>query len=148
MKTNLTQPAASPDPVSLDRVDDQTDHARIYTISRKFCPLCHSPGNDRCRCRTKDQIEYKVTCICKSFSRSGDKLFKMQEQIQIWLAEQTKQCIFSHHQSISQKGKHNSTDAEIHQVLHDDIAGILCAGKSRLHHGKTCLHPKYQGCTN
>ena len=36
------------------------------------------------------------------------------------------------------------SNTEVHKVLHNNISGILCSGKTCFYHSKTCLHPEYQ----
>ena len=48
------------------------------------------------------------------------------------------------HQAESQQPVDRRADAEVHQVLHQNIACVLGPGKSRLTHGKAGLHEKDQ----
>ena len=55
--------AASPYPVSLNRVNYRTDNARIYTVAYELCTLCHRSGNyGSCR-RAEYQIEHERVFI-------------------------------------------------------------------------------------
>lgn len=48
--------------------------------------------------------------------------------------------------AISVEGFESAT--KIHQVLHDDISGVLRTGKSCLYHSKPRLHPEHKGRTD
>ena len=52
--------------------------------------------------------------------------------------------IITHHDGVAQESEHHRADTEVHQVLHDDVAGVLRPGEACLHHRKACLHPEYQ----
>ena len=73
---------------------------------------------------------------------------KIREYLQIGYAYDTEQIIFRHHQPESQEYKHDSADTEIHEIFHDDIAGIFCPCKACFDHGETALHEEYKSCTN
>ena len=59
------------------------------------------------------------------------------------LADETKQ-ILTHQQAETDQDEYNRADTEVHQVLHDDIAGIFGSGKAGFHHCKASLHPENQ----
>ena len=48
------------------------------------------------------------------------------------------------HDGETDEPEHNRADREVHEVLHDDVAGILGAGEARLHHGEASLHEEHQ----
>ena len=73
-----------------------------------------APGNDRCRCRAEYQIEHKAGKI---------KILICGKQVKARFTDQTYQ-ILSHQQSKTDQDKYDCADTEVHQVLHDDIAGI------------------------
>ena len=56
--------------------------------------------------------------------------------------------MIARHQAIAETNKNNGADAEVHQVLHDDVAGVLCSGKARFNHGKPALHEEHQNCAD
>ena len=49
---------------------------------------------------------------------------------------------------VASANKHYSTDAEVHQVLHQDVSCILGSREASLAHCKTSLHPEYQCRSN
>ena len=148
MEPELCQPAAAPDPVGLNGIDQQADHAGIHAVGGKLRPLRHRPGDDGRRGRAENEVEHESAGICKPFAVCGDKLPEVKEHIEVRLADQAPQGILSHHERITQKGKHHGSDAEIHQVLHNDVAGVFRPGKPGLHHGKSRLHPEHQRRTD
>lgn len=42
--------------------------------------------------------------------------------------------VFSEQKAEADQNENNGTDTEVHQVLHQDIAGILCSCKAGFHH--------------
>ena len=52
--------------------------------------------------------------------------------------------MLAHHQTVTEEDKDNGPDAEVHQILHDDVARVLRTGEAGLHHGKAALHEENQ----
>ena len=131
-----------PDPACLNRINDKRDHTGINTIRNKFCSLCHSPRNNGCGGSTEHKVKYKARSIFL------DKSTKIGKDIEIRYSDETKNVILSHHQSEAQQNEHNRSDAEVHQVLHNDVTCILSSGKACFNHCKSCLHKEYKRCSN
>jgi hypothetical protein len=51
------------------------------------------------------------------------------------------------HKSKAYQPEGRSANAKVHQILHQDISGIFCSGKTCFTHRKTCLHEKYHCCS-
>ena len=49
------------------------------------------------------------------------------------------------HQDEYNQPEHRRADAEVHQVFHQNIAGVFRPGKARFTQRKACLHEEYQG---
>ena len=135
MEAHLRQPAAAPDPMAGDRIDDQADDAGIETIGRKFCAFRHGARNDRRSRCTEDRLENQIRVKRHAFRQDGRVIAAGQE---IKPADE-----------FARPGKHNAeadqpedgcADTEIHQVFHDDIPGVFGACEAGFDHGKTCLH--------
>ncbi len=140
MKTQLCKPALRiPDPSRLHRIDKKGNRCRINTVGSKFCPLCHGSRNNGGCCGTEHKIKHKARCV---FLNKSPKIHK---DLQVGNPNHPKCIILCHHQTEPQHNKHCRANTKIHQIFHDDIPGILSSGKPSFHHGKACLHEKYQG---
>ena len=144
VEAQAAQPAAAPDPVGLDGVDQQTDHRRVDTVGGEFRPLRHGSRDDGGRGGAEDQVENEIAGVCEAFCRGGNELAKTCEQCQVRLSDQSEERVLAHHERVSQQGEHHGSDAEVHKVLHNDVAGIFGSGKAGLHHGEARLHPENQ----
>ena len=138
MEAQLGKPAAAPDPVGLDGVNQSGDHSGVYAVGEELGALRHGPGYDGGRGRAENQIEHKVRPV---------EAFITGENIKTRLADQSNK-VFPEKQIKADQNKHDCTDAEVHQVLHQYIAGVFCPGKAGLNHGKACLHPEDKGGSN
>ena len=135
MEPQIGKPAAAPDPVPGDRINHHGDNGAVDTIGRKFRSLRHRPGYNGGRRRAEDTLKnYEGP-----FGDSGRKhriIISHQEKIKS--AENASPG--TEHDTKPNKPEDRSSDTEIHQVFHNDIAGVLCSCKSGLHHGKSGLH--------
>ena len=132
MEAQLGQPAAAPDPVCLHRIDESGDHRRVDAVGKELGALCHGAGYDGGGGCAENKVEHEIGPV---------KVLITGENIKTRLADQTQQ-VFPQEQIKADQNKYNRTNAEVHQVLHQDVAGILGPGKASLHHGKACLHPE------
>ena len=66
----------------------------------------------------------------------------MEKDIKTKAPHKSVQDIRSEHQGRSADKPHDRSDAEIHQVLHDDVPSVLGSGKTGFAHGESCLHPE------
>ena len=134
MKSETAQPAAAPDPVRFNGVDQRGNYAGIYAVGKELGALCHSARNDGSSGRAEDQVKDEVgkieICVgCKN--------------IKSRLADEPEQ-IFTHQQSETDQDKDHGADTEVHQVFHDNVASVLRPGEACLHHCESRLHPEYQ----
>ena len=60
METDLRKPAAAPDPVCFDGVNQGGDYAGVDAVRKKFRSFCHSPGYDGCGSCAEHKIKYKI----------------------------------------------------------------------------------------
>ena len=134
MKANLCKPAAAPDPVRLNRINQRRNHTGVNAVAQKLCPLRHCPGNDRRRGRAEHQIKYEVRPV---------KTLVGRKDVEPGLADQPDH-VLTQQKTKADQDKHHRADAEIHQVLHNDVSRILRPGKSCLDHRKSGLHPEHQ----
>ena len=138
MEAQLSQPAAAPDPVCFDGVDQSGNDGGIYTVAEELGPLCHGTGYDGCRGCTEHKVEYEVRPV---------EILICRKDIESRLSDEPYQ-VLSQEKTETDQDKYNTTDTEVHQVFHQDVAGVFGPGKSGLNHGKSCLHPEYQCCTD
>ena len=134
VEAQLSQPAAAPDPVRLDGIDQGRDDAGVDAVTQEFGTLCHSAGDDGRRSGAEDQIEYEVGPVEAPIGC---------EDIKAGLADQADQ-ILTQQEAEADENEDHCTDTEVHQVLHDDVTCIFGAGKASFHHGKAGLHPEDQ----
>ena len=64
------------------------------------------------------------------------------------LTDETEEIVFAVHDTVAKANENDRTNTEIHEVLHDDVAGVLGPGKAALHHGKAALHEEDQHSAN
>ena len=60
VEAHLSQPAAAPDPVSLNGIDKSGDNARIDAVRKELCSFCHSSRNDGSCCCAEHKVEYEA----------------------------------------------------------------------------------------
>ena len=134
MESHLRQPSAAPDPVCFNRIDQSRNDAGVNAVGQELRPLCHSAGHDR-RCgRTKHQVKYKVGPV---------KIRIICKNIKTRLTDQPHH-VLSQKKAETNQDKHDCSNTEVHQVLHQNVTCILSPGKACLHHSKPCLHPEHQ----
>ena len=138
MEAHLRKPAAAPGPVCLDRIDQGRDDPGVHAVRKKTCPLCHGAGDDRGRRGAEHQVEDEIGPVKRGICREDIKSRFSNEADQILSQEQTE----------SDDNKHDCPDAEIHQIFHQNIAGVLRPREAGLHHGKPGLHPEDQRRTD
>ena len=138
MEAQLRQPAAAPDPVSLDGVDQRGNHRGVDAVRKELGALSHGAGHDGGGGGAEHQVEHEAREI---------EILIGGEDVQAWLADEA-QPVLAQQEGEADEDKHAGADAEIHQVLHQDIAGVLGAGEARLHHGEARLHPEHQRRAN
>ena len=117
----------------------RANNAGIDTVGNKLGSFGHRAGNDGRSSCAENQIENKGGSIT-AFQESTE----VRQNLQIRHTDQAKDIVFCHHQTEAEENENNGSDAEIHQVFHDDVAGVLGACKSGLDHCETSLHPEHQ----
>lgn len=129
------QPAAAPNPVSFNWINNRADNRAVNAVSRKLCSFRHGAGND-CSCGgAENKIKYEaVPVVC----------IKIREQTHCGQSEESAQSVLTEQQSASQKNKYHGAYAEIHKILHNDVAGVFCPCKTGFNHCKARLHKEHQ----
>ena len=142
------KPTAAPDPVRFDGVDKQGNDRGVDAVGGELSSLCHSTRNDGCRRRAEHEVEHEEGRVGEAVRRAGDKRLKVGKQVHVGQSDEPCEHVFAHHQRVAEEGKDHRADAEVHQVFHNDVTGVLGAGETRFHHSKSGLHPKYQRCAD
>ena len=142
MEAELAQPTAAPDPMTGNGINDQGDSGGVNAIGAELGTLCHSAGNNGGRGGAEHGLE---NCKGPQRNAAGKNMAVILHNHRVDPAEQL--CSRSEHNAETNKPETGRTDAEVHQVFHQNIAGVLGSGKSGLTHGKTCLHKEHQGGT-
>ena len=134
MEAQLCQPAAAPDPMAADRVDDGRNQHGVNAVGRKLGALGHGAGHDGRSGRAEDGLENER---CPAAVAAGRE--------QVNAADQCARA--AEHQAKAENPENRRAQRKVHQVFHNDVARILCTGKAGLYHGKTGLHKEDQRCT-
>ncbi len=135
VEAHLREPAAAPDPVRFDGIDQCGDDSGVDTVGQKFCPFCHGAGYDGCGGGTEDQVKDEIGPV---------KICITGKDIKSRLSDQAHK-VFTQQKAEANQDKDDGADTEIHEVFHQDIAGVFGAGKACFYHGESRLHPEYQG---
>ena len=110
-------PAVAPGPAGLDGVDAEADDAGVDAIGGELGPLRHGTGDDGGAGGAEDQLEdeaapSKPSNPAPNIPRVGVPM----KPPATW---------GFHQQAIAQEDEDHGTDAEVHEVLHDDVAGVF-----------------------
>ena len=117
------QPAAAPCPVSADRIDQKGNDGGIDTVGLEIRPLCHGSGNDGCCRCAEHRLEDDVTPKRHGLRNHAVRgiVGASNQRIQ---ASDNGSCA-SEHQAEAYQPVAGRSDAEVHHVLHQDVAGVL-----------------------
>ena len=112
--------------MSGDRIDQERDQNGIDAVGGEFRTFSHRAGDDRRRGRTEDGLEEEVdqrriACIAG--------VIVSDEEIR---------------RADAQDPENDGAKCKVHEILHDDVACILCSREPSLHHRKSRLHEEYQ----
>ena len=116
-EAHLSQPAAAPDPVSLDRVNDRADNAGVDAVAEEFRSFCHRAGNDSCGSRAENEVEHELS--------TSVEVRETAENVEVRNTDQTEERILAEQESETKKDKYYCADTEVHVGRHDDVAGGL-----------------------
>ena len=139
MESQFGKPAAAPDPVTGNGIDQKGNEYGIYAVGGELRPFCHGSGNDGGRSSAEHSLEEQVgqRCITGIIGHleMGDK--------EIRRADDTA-YIGTEHETEAQEPEHDRAQSKVHEILHDNVAGILGSGEPRFHHGEPGLHEVHQ----
>ena len=135
----LGQPAAAPDPVAGNGVDEQTDQNAVYAVGRKLGPFRHGTGHDG-GCRGAEnglEDEEGHGRIAGIFPYAEFSYAEIRHS-------DDAADIRSEHEAEAHDPECGRAQCKIHDVFHDDVASVFSAGQACLAHGKPRLHEKDQ----
>ena len=131
MEAQLSQPAAAPDPVTGDRINNCRNNHGIDAVRGELGSLCHCTGNDGCSGCTEYGLKDQRRIV-----QTGGEYINAADQ-----------CAgTAEHQACAEQPENRGAQAEVHEVFHNNIACILCTGEARLDHAEACLHEEYKCC--
>ena len=137
MEAQVRQPAAAPDPVAGDGVDDEGNEGAVYTVGLEVGALGHGAGNDSGGCGAEDGLEDHIAP-----HRQRTEIVIAPDQ-GIKAADEGSRA--AEHDAEAHQPVDGRADAEVHQVLHQDVAGVFGPGQTRFTQGKARLHEKHHG---
>ena len=143
MEAQLCQPAAAPDPVAGDGVNDQADSGRVAAVSAELGTLCHGAGNNGCCRCTEHGLEHGINP--KGHALRQDGAVVTAHKGGKAADERAGTC---KHDAEADQPEARCADAEVHHVFHQDVAGVLCTGQASFAQSKACLHKVHQECRN
>ena len=132
MEAQLAEPAAAPDPVTGDGVDDEADGRRVEAVGAELGALCHGAGNDGGGGGAEHSLEHHVD----PQRQAAEIVAALDERIKT--ADEGAGAR-KHHTEADQPVA-GRADTEVHHILHQNIAGILGTGQARFAKGEACLH--------
>ena len=140
MEAELRQPAAAPDPVAGDGVDDQADGGGVAAVGAELRALGHRAGDDGRGGSAEHGLEHRVDPDGQraEIVAAADERVKPADQ----------RAGTGEHDAEADKPVAGRTDTKIHHILHQNIAGIFGAGQACLAQGKACLHEEHEECCN
>ena len=135
-EAQLSQPALTvPDPACLDGVDDGGDDGGVDAVAGELGALGHGAGHDGGGGGTEHQLEEEVRPV---------KGVEVGEQLVLRHTDKAEEIVLTVHDAVAQQTEDHSADAEVHQVLHDNVAGVLGPGKAAFRRGEARLHKEHQ----
>ena len=136
MEAELRQPAAAPDPVAGDGVDDQADRGGVAAVGAELCALGHRAGNDGGGGRAEHRLEHRVD----PDRQRAEVIAAADERVK---PADERAGAGEHHAEADQPVA-GCADAKIHHILHQNIAGVFSAGQAGFTQSKACLHKEHQ----
>ena len=132
MEAELCQPASAPNPVAGDGIDNQADRRGIENIGFEVRALGHGTRDNRCRRSAKDCLE---ECINPCRQRTK-VIYALHERVE----RANKRVRAAKHQAKTNDPIARRANAEVHEVLHQDIARVLGTSQTSLAQCKAGLH--------
>ena len=105
MEAELYEPAAAPDPVSLDRVDHKADDCRVDAVREELRAFRHTAGNYRCRSGTEHEVEHE---------RRPVEIAVVRENAESRHSAESRERVLAHHQTEAEKCENNGSYTKVH----------------------------------
>ena len=134
MEAKLCEPTAAPDPVTGNRVNDRRNNHRVNAVCRELGALCHRTRNDGRSSCTEYGLEDQGRPVVALTDNAVSEEIKAAEE----------RACRAEHDAEAEDPEDWRAEREVHQVLHNDVAGILCSGEAGLNHCEAGLHEEYQ----
>ena len=138
-EAKITEPAAAPDPVAGDGIDEGRNAEGIDTVGEEFCSLRHGAGDDGGGCGAENGLEDQIGEQGHALRQDGG-VVPLDHRVQA--ADQGPAA--GEHQAEAQQPVDRRADAEVHEIFHEDVACVLGPGEAGLAHGEARLHQKDQ----
>ena len=130
------QPApAIPYPMGHYRVDEAGDERCVDEVGHELDATGNRPGNDGGGSRRKYDLEQPLRAAAR-----------IVEEEPVSVGEETTHRRTAIGESKAKRPVHDAADREVHEILHDDVAGVLGPGEPGLDERKPRLHEHHQGC--
>ena len=143
-KAEIGQPAAAPDPVPDDGVDDQREHKGKEDERKVLDALGHRAGDDGGRRAAKHKLEKELA----PERHGGSQRIVIKAEVR---AAQHKQMlgadegvVAAEHQPPAQQHKAQRGHGKDDKVFGQDVDAVFGAGKARLHRGKAQVHKEHE----
>ena len=142
MEAQLAQPAAAPDPVAGNRINKQGNGGGVDAVGAELGALCHRAGNNGGRGGAEHRLE---DCECPQRNAAGECVAVIPHNAGVQPADDG--VSRTEHDAEAKQPEAGCADAEVHQVFHQNVAGVLCTSESGFAQGETCLHKENQSGT-
>ena len=139
MEAQLTQPAAAPDPVAGNGINEQRNRSGVDTVGAELGTFCHRAGNNGGRGGAEHSLE---DCKCPQRNAAGECVAVILQNAGIQPADHG--TAGTEHDAEAKQPEAGRTDTEVHQVFHQNVAGIFGPGETGFTQGKACLHEENQ----
>ena len=135
----ITEPAAAPSPMSFNGVDEQRYDSAVDDVHGEFGSFCHGSADNRCRGGTEDGLEHQETLYGQVAMIEG-------KVAPVGHADEA--CaVRSEHETKADEPEQQRAEHEVHEVLEQNVCGVLAAREACLAQGKARLHPENKhGC--
>ena len=139
MESHFRKPAAAPDPMAGNGVNQKGDDHGINAVGGELRPFRHGAGHDGGGGGAEHGLEEEVrhggiACIIGHLEMGDEKIRRTDNAADVR----------AEHEAEAKEPEHHGAQGKVHEILHDDVACVLRTGQSSLHHGKPRLHKVHQ----
>ena len=123
MEAQLRKPAAAPDPVAGDGIDDEADGRRVDAVGAELGALGHGAGNDGGRRGAEDGLEHHI----HPQRQAAEIVAALDEGVK----PADEGAGTREHHAEAHQPEAGGADTKIHHILHQNIAGVFGTGQAR-----------------